>query len=180
MATTILTDATILDPRVSISSINTIRKLKTFEQIIKCLESETWFIDSEPVQIRIQKFDAVFSKHCSNSHVAPDGEPTNWGGCRTDSDGNPLPTGYPGYMGVISFRIVKPSDSGTGSSITKILKTIGIKTGTGGGSWKSLTYDFKMFLQDWPGLSQMYTLNILKNQDERVKFKYFPVEKTFA
>jgi hypothetical protein len=46
-----------------------------------------------------------YQANVSNSHHCPIGGVTNWGGRGQDSEGKPLPTGYPGWQGQYSCEI---------------------------------------------------------------------------
>jgi len=109
--------------------------------------------DPEDFWIRITYLDVVHSDCVSNSHAAPRGGVTNWGG-RTPN----APRGYPGWHGRIEYRT---SHHLPGWS-SDIFNFAGIHTGTGGGlRGNRYGYGVTMFDSDWPGLDQLRVLGIL-------------------
>lgn len=81
---------------------------------------------------------------CSNSHVAPLGKRTNWGGRYPDE-----PRGYPGYHGSIEFCL-----RNFNRFPTDVFKHTGVCTGGGGGSDKA-RYEVTLFDDDFPLLRLM-------------------------
>ena len=103
----------------------------------------------------------------SNSHSCPRGGVRNWGGRENYKDGTPMPRGYPGFSGVIEYRL--SHDLGFGS---EVMEGLGIHTGSGGGTRQNrYGYDVKFFLSDWPGLEMARTMDLLKDQGQ-AEFKY--------
>jgi hypothetical protein len=97
----------------------------------------------EKFSFKITYLDLTWSDWLSNSHSAPRGKQTNWGGDKKD-----VPRGYPGWGGKIEYEM--SHDLGFGSDI---VKGLGINTGTGGGRGdNAYGYDVKLFADDWPGL----------------------------
>lgn len=82
----------------------------------------------------------VWSDRCSNSHSAPAGKRTNWGGQHPD-----VPRGYPGYTGSISFTTSLYGHC-------DLFKNTGIHTGSGGGSEQRFRFGVTLFAEEWPML----------------------------
>lgn len=121
------------------------------------------------------KFTISFSRmryksHCSNSHDAPLGKATNWGG-REDG----IPTGYAGLWGrvhlnfeskdnrmVLNAEGIKRYKQNTNTKNyssfiydprpTDTLRKLRVCTGSGGGGNLELSYAVTLFLDDWIGL----------------------------
>jgi len=102
-----------------------------------------------PFRITSVKLDRMHHNvNISNSHSAPRGMPTNWGG------NYHLPTGYPGWHGRILIQ-----HEGDFSHVSRLFSDIGICTGTGGGGGGYLSYDVKLWEADWPGMKVMQVLS---------------------
>ena len=118
----------------------------------------------------------TYSDSISNTHHAPRGYDTNWGGKTKD-----IATGYPGWSGHIWIGLSKPKIRiGISDSPNRALKDIGIYTGTGGGGHtsdipsfikdklspsckitnycKTWSWDIQMFLDDFPSLKMLKLL----------------------
>lgn len=138
-------------------------------------------------------WDIRFTKTVSNTHDCPIDGVTNWGG-RSEND----PHHYPGWSGRVWVRYAEPIDS-FGSRPWPATLTY---TGTGGsggysGPWSSLysrwhevnagkkkkdvtypepqifSWDYRFFLQDWPGLEANMMWEILGNKfDENAHHKF--------
>jgi hypothetical protein len=89
----------------------------------------------------VRLLNMTWQDSCSNTHCAPRGKFTNWGG-----DKKGYPRGFPGYRGRIEFEIGKHY---THSS--DLFRDTGIHTGSGGGGEFS-GYDVTMFAEEWPML----------------------------
>ena len=99
--------------------------------------------------IKITYLKVQYSDSVSNSHSAPHGKQTNWGGDKKD-----VPRGYPGWSGHIEFQL--SHDLSFGSDI---LKTLRIHTGSGGGtSGQRYGYGVTFWADDWPGMNMMRAL----------------------
>ena len=72
------------------------------EQILSHLRHEITKISN--AQVLGLAFDMSWHESVSNTHSAPRGGVTNWGGRETFSDGSPKPTGYPGWSGRVWVR----------------------------------------------------------------------------
>lgn len=99
---------------------------------------------------------ATYNNHVSNSHQCPDIGVTNW--CAYDTTKT---TGYPGFSGYVKGKLVRAKQHDSEYPYSGALKLVGIKTGSGGGGNSSWEYDCKLFLADWPGLSQQLLVNKL-------------------
>jgi len=130
--------------------------------------------------VKITYLDLTYSESVSNSHSAPRGKGTNWGGRETDN-GKSRPRGYPGFGGNIEFQM--SHDIGFGSDL---FRGTGIHTGTGSGvSDNRYGFDVKFFLDDFPGIANSIEqewirydkenlLNMIKN--EHKPFKIMPYQ----
>jgi hypothetical protein len=94
-----------------------------------------------------------YDKSCSNSHSAPKGFPTNWGGIKYPQ----VPRGYPGWRGRVSF-----TNERKGWHFSEALKDIGINTGTGG----SGHFDCIVWCNDFKKLAEPYVLAKLSGDIE--------------
>jgi len=136
--------------------------LRSFEEIAQWLEDNGRLLLERQLVHRAHEFrmrntkgkipkdfefkDITFSEmrwrdHCSNSHSAPKGKKTNWGGKKG------IPTGYPGFRGRIRFFL-----SGYPDSSSNILDDTAIYTGSGGGGGY-VSYDVTLFAEEWPMLT---------------------------
>lgn len=86
--------------------------------------------------------------HVSNSHRAPIGKATNWGG----RDKN-KPTGYPGWMMAIEYNVEGPDTVIPYSS--EAWDHTGINTGTGGYA-RNYYFAVELFAEDWPAMADAY------------------------
>lgn len=102
----------------------------------------------------------------SNSHAAPHNGVTNWGGKKLLNNGEPAPTGYPGWRGRIDY-IVQTYKGQTGCypGSGDMWKGTRIHTGTGGGGHtrvdnnrilQSFGFDICLYEADWPALAAAY------------------------
>ena len=111
--------------------------------------------------IKITYLKLVYSKNASNSHDCPRDGVRNWGGRGKDREGNPLPTGYPGWIGNIEYQ----TSHDVGFSCSRVLELLGIYTGSGGGITQNRNgYSLTMFESDWPGLAEANTMARLKGE----------------
>jgi len=100
------------------------------------------------------ELDIRYNDHISNSHYCPRDGVENWWG----KDG--LPTGYPGYSGKIQYTlstfyrsdIDKAAWDHQCLDIHRLLRCLGIHTGTGSGSEVVYSYEVKLFESDFPNL----------------------------
>lgn len=100
--------------------------------------------------ITILQLDLDYSDRLSNSHSRPHNGVTNWGG-RDVVNGVPAPRGYPGFGGIITYKLSTDPVS-FGSNVTANTR---IHTGTGGIRGDHIySYDVKFFLDDWPGIAR--------------------------
>ena len=131
-------------------------------------------IEPGQYQIKILEINGKYDKNASNSHSCPRNGVTNFD-TRRAAPGTP--TGYPGYVGRIRFSYSEISKE-LYSKIdrffveTRILKHVGIHTGSGGSSNNIGKYDFKMFLDDWPGLARETTLKMLSEPSGNPAIRY--------
>lgn len=111
--------------------------------------------------IKIHYLNMTYSPTVSNSHCAPRGKKTNWGG---EGDKNGIPRSYPGWQGRISFQL--SHDIGFGSDV---FRRSGMYTGTGGSRGENIYgYDCKMFVDDFPGLAQALAHDLfVENVDDK-------------
>ncbi len=114
-------------------------------------DNKKWDSIRDEFTITIKYLDVAYSDNISNSHSCPHNGKTNWGGREVGKDGVPVPRGYPGFGGRITYKLSHDT-RGFGSDVTKGTR---IHTGTGGGGGDlTYSYDVKFFLDDWPGLKK--------------------------
>jgi uncharacterized C2H2 Zn-finger protein len=154
--------------------LDDLRHQTSFEDIIRWIELHPDFIwrkisQSEPMPkgfgVTITYLDISHRSHVSNSHSAPRGGVTNWGHRDVDRNGQPLPTGYPGWDGRIEYKITGDK-SPVSYWASGLLKDLGINTGTGGGmSGQLYGYGVIFWDDDWPGMKmhRALTETILSN-----------------
>ena len=100
-----------------------------------------------------------------NSHYAPRGKKTNWGGHNED-----LPRGYPGFSATCKWEMFNlVYDRGLIEfCLSRALNVYGIHCGTGGGRGESaFQYSVSVFFEDFPALNrkvQEYQQVIKKEQ----------------
>lgn len=95
-----------------------------------------------------------YSSTCSNSHSAPVGKKTNWGGRK---DG--VPRSYPGVSCNMEIRI----EGMEGGYLGDIFSSVRVHLGTGG--WRGdgcYHYSSTIWLEDWPGLEETLSVAVLK------------------
>jgi hypothetical protein len=104
------------------------------------------------------KFTGIRVGACSNSHSAPAGMPTNWGGQNRGA-----PRSYPGISCHISFSGSVKSEWYVG--VSDVLKVLGICTGTGGsGNGKKYSYDCIVWAAHFPKLyDRLLALQLAKS-----------------
>lgn len=135
--------------------------LTEIEDVVKrnfreMIEATHWGRDDFAIQaLVLNKFEITDlytdKQGCvSNSHHAPRGKKTNWGGWEED-----LPRGYPGVSAVITWQMCNvPVDRGLEDiKLERALGPYGIHTGTGGGRSRG-NYQFsgELFYEDFPAL----------------------------
>ena len=115
------------------------------------------------------EWDLQYSSKVSNSHSAPEDGTTNWRGEKG------IPTGYPGFVGRVWVRFAENNEIiGYGSDPFAITLT---HTGSGGvghgGMW---TWDYKIFLSDWPEIenliNQQRCWNLIAGEDFKFSHKF--------
>jgi len=105
------------------------------------------------------KFERISAGDCRNSHSAPRGLPTNWGG---GNEG--IPRHYPGISCDIRFSGKIISKSCIGERGTDYLEEIGICTGTGGGGGESYRYECTIWAQEFPKLFDNLLVKQIANE----------------
>lgn len=144
----------------------------TFENIIEWIEMNPEFMfdnglrngwyqnDIEKYRdkfwVKITYLSLQWTQNASNSHNCPRGGVTNWGRREPNK-----PTGYPGFEGRIEYQM--SHNLGFGSDI---VRSLGIHTGTGGGTNDNRCgYAVTFFDADWPGLAANRTMDLLADRD---------------
>ena len=126
-----------------------------------------------PRLLEFERFDVRWNTEVSNSHSCPHNGVQNWGG-REQIDGQPAPTGYPGWSGRVDWIVAWPREwDGVylGGDLFRGLHGFRsgrqrAHTGTGGGGGmrysekhgchvQSFGYDFRMYAADWPGMARL-------------------------
>lgn len=109
------------------------------------------------------EIDLKWNDHISNSHHAPIGKKTNWGGMDENE-----PRNYPGWHGNIKY-LTSEHSTGTYEHGSDMWEGTGIHPGTGGYT-SNYYYDLKLFAADWPAMLDMQeqnkVFNFLKNEPE--------------
>ena len=115
----------------------------------------------DPIVVKLEATHAQWRDSCSNTHAAPAGGVTNWGGAADK------PRGYPGIVGSITLVVSVPAEFASHYHATTIFKTAKIHTGSGGGGGygpdnrdpdrsgnvlQSYTYGFTIFAHEVIGL----------------------------
>lgn len=136
---------------------------------------EHYFKEQE-IQVIYYCLKVMYGDKISNTHHAPRGYDTNWGGITPNAV-----TGYPGWTGAIWVGMSKPrTRKGISDSPGRALKDIGIYTNRGGGGGtsdipsfikerlapgrkitdycKTWSWDIQMFLDDFPSLKMLKLL----------------------
>ena len=134
------------------------------------------YFKKEKLQVVYFCLKVMYGDSIPNTHHAPRGYDTNWGGRTKD-----IPTGYPGWVGRIWIGLSKPKTRiGISDSPNRVLKKIGIHTMNGGGGstsdipsfikdklapgrkiteyCKTWSWDVQMFLNDFPSLKMLKLL----------------------
>jgi len=122
-------------------------------------------------------YTSRWSKTVSNTHSAPRGKKTNWGGREPD-----VPRGYPGWRGNIRIwhdedaNIVihapgkkRPTKLNVPSFSDCTHSLSGINTGTGGGLKDGSYHDVKLFAEDFPEMEKIMIFKVLQGPDENIK-----------
>jgi hypothetical protein len=142
----------------------------TFEDIVKWVEmnpeffwqrgrnsgyyKQEWDDIRDDFWIKITYIDARWSGCVSNMHDAPRTGVSNF----RKKAGNP--DGYPGWEGRIEFR----SSHRIPGFSTDQFRGTGINTGTGSGiSDNRYGYSLRMFADDWPGLANQRSWDVLRD-----------------
>lgn len=139
---------------------------------------EDWIRHYNEINLEITMVNLRYDALASNSHCAPYGKETNWGGDKKD-----VPRGYPGLVGRIEGRFVEPlreykdwtsrkklvdsfselcDDSYSFGGPDCVFKMKGLHSGTGGGSHKSFSYGVTLFIDDFPRLRRYFLKEKLK------------------
>jgi hypothetical protein len=147
-----------------------------------------------PRLLEFERFDVRWNPNVSNSHSCPHNGVQNWGG-REQIDGQPAPTGYPGWSGRVDWIVAWPKEwDGVylGGDLFRGLHGFRsgrqrAHTGSGGGGGarysekhgcyvQSFGYDFKLFAADWPGMARVVGMNQLEEilRGERLHLDYAP------
>lgn len=130
--------------------------MRRWDAFDKTSQKPNWDFELEITYLSVR-----YQLLASNSHRRPRNGVTNYNGRELFPDGTPKPTGYPGFRGHIECR-------STWFHGSDILQSIGILTGTGGGSSNHISgYDCTIFLDDWPGLKQEIAERILMADDTK-------------
>jgi len=108
-------------------------------------------------KIEYMNFKLTWSDSVSNTHSAPFGKQTNWGGQKKD-----VPRGYPGWHGVIHYNVseyqsIHGSDMWKGTGVHTSAGGYNMWEGTGvhtsaGGYASEYYYSIEMFAEDWPAM----------------------------
>lgn len=114
----------------AVSAFNTGRPSEAFDSSDKFLG----------LQLKLKWNDS-----CSNSHVAPEGKPTNWDGREGTVKG------YPGFIGTLNGQLSR-GNFDSKYPYGDAYRLVGLKTGSGGGGNKNHGFGVTVFLDDWPGL----------------------------
>jgi len=122
--------------------------------------NDKYFDDDEFIKFML--VDMRYSQSVSNTHSCPHNGVQNWRGDTKLKDGTPAPNGYPGWAGNIKGALSRNKNRMGSYPYDNILKLIRLHTGTGGGGNESWGYDCKIFLADWPGLSNQVLFDKLK------------------
>lgn len=131
-------------------------------------------------------FDVRWNDSQSNSHCAPRGKDTNWGGNKRD-----IPRGYPGWHGnlrvwykrdarviIVDPKKTRVRDYSIPSFSDCVSHNSGIYCGSGGGRDDGWYCDFTMFAEDYPEMEKQVTFHILAGRvtkDARWNSPSFPV-----
>lgn len=108
-----------------------------------------------PKLISLKIIEIRWSNDQSNTHSAPIGFRTNWGG-REEG----VPRGYPGWHGRILFQVDKDFPS-FGSDI---FKGIGFDTGAGSGGYDhSYRYEINLWADDFPLMNELREKKLVVN-----------------
>jgi uncharacterized C2H2 Zn-finger protein len=141
----------------------------SFENIISWIETNRAFFfnrlaaqdqrvkpdDYEKFYIKITKLVITRYDHISNSHYCPRGGVSNWTRSARLPNGDPAPTGYPGWQGDIDYKIAKLPGLASDA-----FRGIGIHTGSGGARGGNVfSYDVRLFDDDWPGVATLAKLS---------------------
>jgi hypothetical protein len=128
-------------------------------------------------------WDISYDNNVSNSHNSPYGCLTNWGGDRVDFVGKILPTGYEGFSGRVWIRFKERICSSHTIPRQTLTYTGTGGAGSSGGPWAEissawwhrygygkagpettltepwcLSWDYKIFLLDWPLIAKCVEL----------------------
>ena len=107
---------------------------------------------AHPLEIRDLVLMVRKPTDASNSHSAPDGLPSNWGGRKEG-----VPRHHRGFVGSVAFG---HRGRGSFSFPTDLISAVGIRTGTGNGGggrwegWENGEYEATLFCDDWPALAE--------------------------
>lgn len=120
-------------------------------------EANLWRRPIKPMPIGFAftgvEISARFYDKISNSHSCPLNGFTNWSGQNIA-----IPKSYPGFDGRIHITMTHDLPS----SMCNTFKSTGINTESGGGSARKLSYNMKLFLEDWPAIQKRFLIESIK------------------
>lgn len=137
--------------------IDELHRCSSIEQIERWLEAnaqalaDRLFVNSSKkapeVVFENVRIDVTWNAMCSNSHSAPVGKRTNWGG-REENE----PRGYPGWHGRITLDYPIYHDR---AGFFDLMRVTRLRTGTGSGGSKRASCEVTLWEEDWPNLAVM-------------------------
>jgi hypothetical protein len=131
-------------------------------------------LEKENIFVKLLRLDVSFNKRVSNSHSAPQNKPSNFS--REDNK----PTSYPGWYGRIWYILSKEPKGFSSNSLNETY----LHSGTGGYGLYNLpdytkedkdyplSYDVKIFLDDFPEIKTMELLTPSDIFDGRLLFHF--------
>jgi hypothetical protein len=122
-----------------------------FRRNASFMRKNAYLFFKNPPVLKSINFDLRYSENVSNSHSCPFDGITNW----VREKG--LPTGYPGWVGSLRYRIESDHDNQISGSDFFGGMT-GINTGTGGGSYNEYRYEVRLYASDWPSFAVRHFL----------------------
>lgn len=137
------------------AKIDELHRCSSIAEIERWLEKNTQALadrktpfDKTPpkVAFRNVRLRVTWSEHCSNTHSAPIGKKTNWGGRDPDT-----PRGYPGFVGQIELE---DAHNVWDYGFFDLLRVTRIRTGSGSGG-RNARASVTLWAEDWPNLAVM-------------------------